>query len=299
MTHVLTLIADPAKSDLKDSIVAAVRDALLRSRGHVGKLDWLAPGIACDLPFAGIPPEAATAAARQALANAPIDVAALSLASDRRKGLLVADMESTLIENEMLDDLAAMVGIGEEVATITRAAMNGELDFKNAVRERVALLTGLPIERMEEAAAQIRLMAGARTLVQTMKAHGAYTAIVSGGFLFFTNQVRGWLGADFDQANNLEIASGSLTGEVSEPVLDRDGKLNALKRLARERKLTIEQTLSVGDGDNDIPMLQAAGLGVAFHAKKRVADAVPVRIDHGDLTALLYLQGYRKSEFVS
>ena len=217
----------------------------------------------------------------------------------RRKRLLVADMESTLIENEMLDDLAAMVGIGEEVASITRAAMNGELDFKNAVRERVALLTGLPIERMEEAAARIRLMAGARTLVQTMKAHGAYTAIVSGGFLFFTNQVRGWLGADFDQANNLEIASGSLTGEVSEPVLDRDGKLNALKRLARERGLTIEQTLSVGDGDNDLPMLQAAGLGVAFHAKKRVAEAVGVRIDHGDLTALLYLQGYRRSEFVS
>ncbi len=191
----------------------------------------------------------------------------------------------------MLDDLAAMVGIGEEVASITRAAMNGELDFKNAVRERVALLTGLPIERMEEAAAQIRLMPGARTLVQTMRAHGAYTAIVSGGFLFFTNQVRGWLGADFDQANNLEIASGSLTGEVSEPVLDRDGKLNALKRLARERGLTIADAVSVGDGDNDIPMLQAAGLGVAFHAKPRVAEAVPVRIDHGDLTALLYLQG--------
>ena len=298
MTHVLTLIADPAKSDLKDSIVAAVRDALTKAGARVAAPDWLAPSIACDLPFSGLDSDRALAAARSAVGGAPIDAAVVPV-DGRRKGLLVADMESTLIENEMLDDLAAMVGIGEEVATITRAAMNGELDFKNAVRERVALLTGLPIERMEEAAARIRLMAGARTLVQTMKAHGAYTAIVSGGFLFFTNQVRGWLGADFDQANNLEIASGSLTGEVSEPVLDRDGKLNALKRLARERGLTIEQTLSVGDGDNDIPMLQAAGLGVAFHAKKRVAEAVPVRIDHGDLTALLYLQGYRQSEFVS
>lgn len=298
MTHVLTLIADPAKSDLKDSIVAAARDALTTAGARVAATEVLAPSIACDLAFSGLADDRALAAARIALAGAPIDVAALPVAG-RRKGLLVADMESTLIENEMLDDLAAMVGIGAEVAAITRAAMNGELDFKNAVRERVALLTGLPIERMEDAAAQIRLMPGARTLVQTMKAHGAYTAIVSGGFLFFTNQVRGWLGADFDQANNLEIASGSLTGEVSEPVLDRDGKLNALKRLARERGLTIAQSLSVGDGDNDIPMLQAAGLGVAFHAKKRVAEAVPVRIDHGDLTALLYLQGYRRSEFVS
>lgn len=298
MTHVLTLIADPAKSDLKDSIVAAVRDALTTAGARLAAPDWLAPSIACDLPFSGLAGDRALAAARSAVGSAPIDAAVLPV-DGRRKGLLVADMESTLIENEMLDDLAAMVGIGEEVAAITRAAMNGELDFKNAVRERVALLTGLPIERMEEAAAQIKLMAGARTLVQTMKAYGAYTAIVSGGFLYFTGQVRGWLGADFDQANNLEIASGSLTGEVSEPVLDRDGKLNALKRLARERGLTIEQTLSVGDGDNDLPMLQAAGLGVAFHAKKRVAEAVPVRIDHGDLTALLYLQGYRKSEFVS
>jgi phosphoserine phosphatase len=298
MTHVLTLIADPAKSDLKDSIVAAVRDALTKVGARVAAPDWLAPSIACDLPFSSLDGDRALAAARSIVGGAPIDAAVLPV-DGRRKGLLVADMESTLIENEMLDDLAAMVGIGEEVAAITRAAMNGELDFKNAVRERVALLTGLPIERMEEAAAQIKLMAGARTLVQTMKAHGAYTAIVSGGFLYFTGQVRGWLGADFDQANNLEIASGSLTGEVSEPVLDRDGKLNALKRLARERKLTIEQTLSVGDGDNDLPMLQAAGLGVAFHAKKRVAEAVGVRIDHGDLTALLYLQGYRQSEFVS
>jgi phosphoserine phosphatase len=298
MTHVLTLIADPAKSDLKDSIVAAVRDALTKAGARVAAPDWLATSIACDLPFSSLAGDRALATARSAVGSAPIDAAVLPV-DGRRKWLLVADMESTLIENEMLDDLAAMVGIGEEVAAITRAAMNGELDFKNAVRERVALLTGLPIERMEEAAAQIRLMPGARTLVQTMKAHGAYTAIVSGGFLFFTNQVRGWLGADFDQANNLEIASGSLTGEVSEPVLDRDGKLNALKRLAHERKLTIEQTLSVGDGDNDLPMLQAAGLGVAFHAKKRVAEAVRVRIDHGDLTALLYLQGYRQSEFVS
>jgi phosphoserine phosphatase len=298
MTHVLTLIANPADPRLDDSIAGQVRAALVAHGGRVDKADWLAPRLACDLPFSGLAADAAVRAARGALADAPVDAAALQV-HGRRKGLLVADMESTLIENEMLDDLAEMIGIGDEVSAITRAAMNGELDFKNAVRERVALLTGLPIEKMEEAAARMRLMPGARTLVQTMKTHGAFTAIVSGGFLFFTNQIRAQLGADYDQANNLEIASGSLTGEVSEPVLDRDGKLNALKRLAAARGLTIADAISVGDGDNDVPMLQAAGLGVAFRAKKRVAEAVGVRIDHGDLTALLYLQGYRQSEFVS
>jgi phosphoserine phosphatase len=297
MTHVLTLIANPTGPLLDDSIVARVRAALVAQGARADKADWLAPRIACDLPFSSLSADAAVNATRDALAGVPVDAAALP-AQGRRKGLLVADMESTLIENEMLDDLAAMVGIGEEVAAITRAAMNGELDFRNAVRERVALLTGLPIEKMEEAAAGMRLMPGARTLVQTMKKHGAFTAIVSGGFLFFTNQIRAQLGADYDQANDLEIASGSLTGEVREPVLDRNGKLDALTRLAVMRGIGVDEAVSVGDGDNDVPMLQAAGLGVAFRAKKRVAEAVNVRIDHGDLTALLYLQGYRQSEFV-
>jgi phosphoserine phosphatase len=255
----------------------------------------LAPS-ACEIPFDGAPETAG--AVRAALDGAAVDANVVP-AAQRRKKLLVADMESTLIENEMLDDLAAMVGIGEEVAEITRRAMNDELDFRDALRERVALLAGLPVERMEDSAYGIRIMSGAATLVATMKAQGAYTAIVSGGFLFFTRLVRRKLGFDYDEGNDLEIASGSLTGEVREPVLNRDGKVNALKRIARELKLDVAETLAVGDGANDLPMLLAAGLGVAYRAKPAVAAKARIRIDHGDLTALLYLQGYHRSEFAT
>jgi phosphoserine phosphatase len=176
--------------------------------------------------------------------------------------------------------------------------MNDELDFRDALRERVALLAGLPVERMEEAARGIRITSGAATLAATMKANGAYTAIVSGGFLFFTTQIRARLGFDYDEGNDLEIASGSLTGEAREPILNRDGKVNALRRIARERHLDIADTIAVGDGANDLPMLLAAGMGVAFRAKPAVSSAARLRIDHGDLTALLYLQGYRQDDFV-
>jgi len=162
----------------------------------------------------------------------------------------------------------------------------------------VALLAGLPVERMDEAARGIRITPGAATLIATMRRHGAYTAIVSGGFLFFTRIVREALGCDHDEGNDLEIASGTLTGEVREPILNRDGKLNALKRIAADRKVDLADTIAVGDGANDLPMLLAAGLGVAFRAKPSVAAAAPLRIDHGDLTALLYLQGYRRDQFV-
>jgi phosphoserine phosphatase len=268
--------------------------ALAGSGAEPQAIGWLAPS-ACEIPFDGLPD--AAGAVRTAVGNAGVDVNVVP-AAQRRKKLLMADMESTLIENEMIDDLAAMIGIGEEVAEITRRAMNDEIDFRDALRERVALLAGLPVERMEEAARGIRIMSGAATLAATMKAHGACTAIVSGGFLFFTHLVRHKLGFDYDEGNDLEIASGSLTGEVREPVLNRDGKLNALNRMARELKLDRAETIAVGDGANDLPMLLAAGLGVAYRAKPAVAAKARIRIDHGDLTALLYLQGYRREEFI-
>jgi phosphoserine phosphatase len=290
MSHVLVLTTDPAAPALDDAVVARARAALLEQAAPI----WLAPGEACEIACAG----ARIDEVRAALAGAPVD-ANLVPAANRRKRVLVADMESTLIENEMLDDLATTVGIGAEVADITRRTMNGELDFRDSVRERVALLAGLPVERMEEAATRIRLMPGAATFIATMRAHGAYTAIVSGGFKVFTVEVRALLGMDEDQANDLEIAAGALTGEVREPVLGRDAKETALLRIAAARGLSADDALTVGDGANDLAMLARAGLGVAFRAKPAVAAQVPVRIMHGDLTALLFLQGYRRDEFAA
>jgi phosphoserine phosphatase len=296
MSHVLVLTADPAGAPLDPSIVARAHAGLAKAGVPADAPSWLAPSLACDIPIATTLPDDLIERVRAALDGVEAGANIVPL-SGRRKRLLVADMESTIIENEILDDLAAGTGIGPDVAEITRRAMNGELDFRDALRERVALLAGLPVERMEQAARGIRVMPGAAVLVATMKAHGAYTALVSGGFLFFTSQVRAKLGFDYDEGNDLEIAAGALTGEVREPVLNRDGKVAALKRITAQRGLALDASIAVGDGANDIPMLRAAGMGVAFRAKFAVSAAVDLRIDHGDHTALLYLQGYRMDEF--
>jgi phosphoserine phosphatase len=219
-------------------------------------------------------------------------------AEGRRKRLLVADMESTIIQNEMLDELADFLGLRERIAGITARAMNGEIDFAAALRERVGLLKGLAVAKLDEAARRIRYTQGAATLVATMKKHGAHCALVSGGFTYFTAMVRKALGFDTDNANVLKQEGGTLAGTVEAPILGKEAKLATLRRLAAEQGLSTAEAVSVGDGANDLPMLKAAGLGVAFHAKPAVAAEVPVRIDHGDLTSLLYLQGYRQSDFV-
>jgi phosphoserine phosphatase len=298
MSHVLTLIADPAGVALDAAAVEAARAAIVAAGARAGKPDWLAPGIACDVAVDVNQPDAVEAAARRALASAPYDIA-LQPAAGRRKRLLVADMESTIIRNEMLDELAEFAGIRDRIADITRRAMNGELDFVAALRERVGLLKGLDAAVLEQAAARIAIMPGAATLVRTMRAHGAYTALVSGGFRIFTGRVAKALGFDEDNANVLEIAQGRLTGTVAEPILGRDAKLATLRRLAAAHGLGPTDTLAVGDGANDLDMLKAAGLGVAFRAKPIVAQAARVRVDRGDLTALLYLQGYRASDFAA
>jgi phosphoserine phosphatase len=290
-THVVTLIAKPGEAALSN--VAAGIAAALQARA-----DWLAPGAACDLFFDGLDPAAAETLARAAIADAPIDVLVQS-AQGRRKRLLAADLESTIIENEMLDELGEFVGMRAEVSEITRRAMNGELDFEQALAARVALLKGLPASVLDEAAGRIRLMPGARELIATMRAAGAPTLLVSGGFSVFVEPTAADLGFDRVVCNRLDIAGGRIAGTVAPPIVTRDTKREALIALAGERGVPLAETVAIGDGANDLPMLHAAGLGIAFRAKPAVAAAAHWRLDHADLTGVLYAQGYRREEIAA
>lgn len=295
MNNVLTLIAGEGRLD--ESTVSHIELTLRGAGADVGPPDWLSYGHAADLAFDAVPEADAVDLAIEVIENEPIDAVAQP-AEGRRKRLLIADMESTIIENEMLDELADEVGLRDRIAAITARAMNGELDFEGALRERVGLLAGLEEAALERTRAKIRITPGARVLVATMQRSGAYCALVSGGFSYYTDFVRDALGFDMDQANQLEIKDGKLTGKVIEPILGRSAKLDRLQALARTRHVPPEATLAVGDGANDLDMLGAAGLGVAYHAKPLVARSARARIDHADLTALLYLQGYREDEIV-
>ncbi|MGF1593096.1 MAG: phosphoserine phosphatase SerB [Kiloniellaceae bacterium] len=295
MQYVLTVIGDPASRPLTTALVDAARHAIERSPGAADGVAWLAEGIACDLAFEGSEPTITQALVREALGRAPLDLA-IQPAGDRRKMLLVADMESTIIRQEMLDELAEVAGIREDVAEITALAMAGELDFEAALRERVELLAGMSDAALEAVAERMTLMPGARALVATMRAAGAYCALVSGGFTCFTGRIREACGFDQDRANQLEVVDGRLTGRVLEPLLGRSAKLRTLEELSAARGLVPFNACAVGDGANDLDMLGAAGLGVAFYGKPRVRASAHYRIDHGDLTALLYMQGYHADE---
>lgn len=295
MDQVLTLIA-PARGPALEAPHLGEAAAALRAAGaSLGAPTWLGPGEAADLPFSGLAPEAAEAAARAALDGESLDLAVLP-AEGRRKRILVADMDSTIVVGETLDELADFAGLKERIAAITARAMAGELDFAGALRERVAMLKGLSAEALERTWERVAIMPGAVELVATMRAHGAVCALVSGGFRFFTARVRDILGFHLDRANELIIEGGRLAGRVAEPILDRASKAATLRALAEEHGVPLGATLAVGDGANDLPMLLAAGLGVAFRAKPAVAAAARVRITHADLRALLWLQGYRAEE---
>jgi phosphoserine phosphatase len=291
MDSVIILIAAPGSR--------AIDPALAKSVGDVtaARPQWLHEAEALQFTMPSVSAAARTEIA-ELVKDRSIDVAVLP-AENRRKRLLIADMDSTMIGQECIDELGALAGVGERIKAITARAMKGELDFDSALKARLALMKGLPESAIATILKErISFTPGGRMLVATMKAHGAYAALVSGGFVQFTGHVATELGFDEHRANQLIIDKGELTGSVREPILGKDAKLSALHELARKLRLSLADTLAVGDGANDIPMLKDAGLGVALHAKPKVQEAVSVSINHGDLTALLYLQGYRHKEFV-
>ena len=303
MGYVATLISAPQRPVVTEALAARVADTLPQAR--LGT--WLAPGVAVDVLFDVAPETGVTAGILKKLSEelrgvigaAPVDLV-VQPEQDRRKALLVADMDSTMIGQECIDELADYAGFKERVVAITERAMRGEIAFAPALRERVALLKGLPAAIIDRVIAErVRPNPGAATLVQTMRAHGGYTCVVTGGFTAFMRPLAKAIGFDEYHANTLLTDNaGRLTGEVAEPVLGREAKRDTLLALRERLQLRAEQTLAVGDGANDVPMVGAAGLGIAFHGKPALRQVAAVCIDHGDLTALLYAQGYRREDFV-
>jgi phosphoserine phosphatase len=298
MTHILTLVAGE-RTALEPKLLETLGAALREAGAATGDVNWLAPDArAGDLPFAHLAADAAHAVARRTLADLPVDFHAQPI-EGRRKKLLLADMDSTIVTAETLDELADEAGLKDVNAAITRRALRGEIDFPQALVERVAMLADLPEEALARTAQKLALMPGAATLVHTMRANGAFTALVSGGFKYFTSKVAARVGFELDLANDLAMSDGRLTGELQGPILDKDGKLNALETLSAERGLAPADAVTVGDGANDLPMLLAAGLGVAYYGKPLLREQVMAQVNHTDLTTLLYFQGYLREEFVT
>ncbi|WP_366655154.1 phosphoserine phosphatase SerB [Fodinicurvata sp. EGI_FJ10296] len=309
MTHVLTLIAGVSKRSLTDALIDDAGRVLATLGARAGAPVILSQGRAVDIPFemgdaaaeASLPSGGsldanAVRTALSATAVEGVDLAVIP-ADGRRKGLLIADMDSTIVTGETLDDLAELAGIGDAVADITRRAMNGEIGFEGALRERVAMLKGRSTDLIEQVIERMTLTPGAEALVATMRSHGARCVLVSGGFTVFTGHVAELAGFDADFGNTLIMSHGSFSGTVGEPILGRDAKLSTLQAECEARNLDTSSAIAVGDGANDLAMIQAAGMGIAFHAKPSVKAAAPIVIDHADLTSLLYLQGYADTDF--
>lgn len=297
LNNVATLIVKPEADRLTDADLGTAARKLTNIGAETGTALWLSSGEAADIPFSGKAPEDAHPALAVLFKDRPVDIACQPEAG-RRKGLLVADMDSTIIENECIDEIADMLGLKDRVAPITEAAMRGEIEFEQALRDRVALLAGLSTGQIEEIMRdRIRITDGARKLVATMKANGARTVLISGGFTFFAERVGAAVGFDQSIANHLLWDGDALTGTLEDPIIGAATKRETLVRVRDELGLAAEAVLAVGDGANDIPMLQEAGLGIAYHAKPATALAADASISHTDLTALLFIQGYRRDQF--
>jgi phosphoserine phosphatase len=295
--YIASLISHQESAVLQDTLLAHLCAELPRA----GLVNWLAPGVAAEIPFvaSGAALTQAWTTAGDIIGDLPVDLNIVP-AGERRKKLLVADMDSTMIEQECVDELAELMGIRAEVAAITERAMRGEIAFEPALRERVAMLKGLEVAALAQVVQErVTITPGARTLVATMRAHGAHTALVSGGFTLFTGPVAKAIGFDEHRGNVLNVTDDLLDGSVANPVLGAESKLATLIELREKLGLASEQTLAVGDGANDLAMLEEAGLGVAYRAKPAVISVADASIRHGDLTALLYLQGYRADEFAA
>ena len=288
---IATLLTNPNTPILDRVVVESLRNAW-----GGGDAIWLDPGVAAEFALETMPDNRWQV--WDGLQSIGIDLV-IQPAVGRKKRLLIADMDSTMIQQECIDELADEAGVGAHVAGITARAMNGELDFEDALRERVGLLAGLPESVIAQVIRdRITLMPGAAVLLATMKANRAYTALVSGGFTAFTRHIAQVLGFDENRANTLLVAEGRLTGKVADPILGRAAKMQALQEISLRLGITPAEAIAVGDGANDLGMLGLAGAGVALHAKPSVQAECDIRINHGDLTALLYLQGYARNEFV-
>lgn len=288
---IATLLTNPRRPALDRAAVESLRNAW-----GGGDAVWLDPGVAAEFPVEAMPENRWQV--WQDFQSLGVDLV-VQPAEGRRKKMLLADMDSTMIEQECIDELADEAGVGAHVAGITRRAMNGELDFESALRERVGLLRGLPVAVIDRVIRdRITLMPGGPVLLATMKANGAHAALVSGGFTAFTAKIAAQLGFDENRANTLLAEDGKLTGQVAEPILGKQAKVDALQDITARLGLTDDQVMAVGDGANDLGMLKRAGAGVALHAKPVVAAECDIRINHGDLTALLYIQGYAVEDFV-